>query len=205
MTEDAQRYLKKIILYCRERDIGLTLFVSPVYELHVYATENYDGFYNSVKEIADEYHVPFYDFNLVKESVLDIQHKENFMNLNHMNNTGSSLFTEVFFNIVNASPEDNDGCFYGSYAEKMSETDPAVYGIYFKETTSDAYLYKIASNRTGNIEYQISFYPLEGDGYIGQDFSENALFYLPVGWSGTVVVTWRLAGTDTEEVLAVSL
>lgn len=206
MTEDAQRYLKKIILYCREHDIELTLFVAPVYELHVYATENYDGFYNGIKEIADEYNVPLYDFNLVKESVLDIQHKENFMNLGHMNNTGSALFTEAFFNIVNASLEENADCFYTSYAEKMRETVPTVYGIYFTQMAdADTYIYKIASNRTGDMEYQIRLYPQEGDEYILQDFSTNNLFYLPVGWRGTVMITWRFTGTDAEEVLVVSL
>lgn len=131
LTEDAEAYLRKIITYCREKDIEITLFTSPIYELQPMATENYDSYAQSVKEIAAEYGVPYYDFNMVKEEYLPIQYPEYFMDVGHLNAKGAELYTNFFHQVVSALPKENTKYFYDSYREKLKNSNARVLGLYY--------------------------------------------------------------------------
>ena len=151
----SERYLRKIIKYCKECDIPITLFVSPVYELQIISTEHYDNFINQVRGIAAEYGVEYYDFNLVKEKYLDIQKEEYFIDIGHLNYKGAEIFTQFFGEIVSRKASDNEKYFYSSYKEKLQSIRPAVYGLYYRDYEGRR-IYNIASNKEEGMEYRVT-------------------------------------------------
>ncbi len=92
MGEVSEQYLRKIICYCKEREIPITLFSAPMYGLSPVSTEHYDYYVDEIKKIAGEYGVEYYDFNLVKEEYLPIQRNEFFMDTDHLNGAGADFF-----------------------------------------------------------------------------------------------------------------
>lgn len=69
----SEKYLRNIIDYCRKRNIPVTFFVTPIDDLQLISTENYDKYIDQINRIAEEYNVPFYDFNLAREEYLPIR------------------------------------------------------------------------------------------------------------------------------------
>lgn len=155
MGEKSERYLRKIICYCQERGIPITLFVSPIDELQLISTEHYDYYVDQVREIAGEYGVEFYDFNLIKEEYLDIQHGEYFMDAGHLNNKGADMFTAFFSMVVSERVPESEKLFYTSYEEKRRNTPPSVYGLYYRDSEGIR-TFHVASNKEEGIEYRIT-------------------------------------------------
>ncbi len=209
MGEKAEAYLRKIISYCQEREIPITLFISPIDGLEVVSTEHYDHYLNQVREIAQEYDVPLYDFNLTKEEYLPIQHGEYFRDEGHLNATGASMFTPFFYEVVTGEVSENAKYFHDSYEEKLMSEVPRIYGIYYRDfEQEDEYgelkrfeTYWIAANRDTGMEYKIIMMPDEGEQYTIQDFSENRKFTVLKEESGTCTVIARMTdGTgDVQE------
>lgn len=112
MAETSEAYLRKVITYCQKREIPITLFISPIYELQLISTEHYDNYLNQVREIAEEYDVDIYDFNLVGEEYLPIQEPEYFRDVGHLNSTGADLYTEFFYKIMSGGAVENQKYFY---------------------------------------------------------------------------------------------
>ncbi|MCM1264184.1 MAG: hypothetical protein NC313_15850 [Butyrivibrio sp.] len=197
MSEKSEDYLKKIICYCQERDIPVILFVSPMDELRLISTENYDNFVKQVSGIAADYGVEFYDFNLVKEEYLPIQKGEYFLDAGHLNNKGADMFTRFFHETVSRSMAENEQYFYDSYAEKLSNSSPRIYGLYYRESDNDCNfnIYHIASNRIEGMEYSVIIESDSGEKYTLQDFSENKEFTLPVEEHGNCTVKARMKNT----------
>lgn len=196
--ERSERYLRKIIEYCRECDIPITLFVSPVYELQIISTEHYDNFINQVRGIAAEYGVEYYDFNLVKEEYLDIQKEEYFIDIGHLNYKGAELFTQFFGEIVSRKASDNEKYFYSSYKEKLQSIRPAVYGLYYRDYEGRR-IYNIASNKEEGMEYRVTLTqaPEEPGGMeplVLQDFTGDKEFVLPVDEHGVCKIEARVEG-----------
>lgn len=194
MTEMSEKYLRKIIAYSQDINIPITLFISPIYELQLISTENYDNYINQVRSIAKEYNVPFYDFNLAKEECLPIQYEEYFADIQHLNNNGANMFTSFFYEVVTEDEYDNENYFYDSYTEKLLNTTPAVYGIYYKdsEDQENTYTVWVASNREKDLEYRIILTPNEGEQYMVQDFDENKEFEIPKNEKGICTIVARM-------------
>lgn len=153
--EESEKYLRKIISYCQKRDIPITLFVSPMDELKLISTENYDNYINQVSEIAEEYDIEFYDFNLAKEEYLPIHSEEYFFDFEHLNGAGGSIFTPFFSKVVSETLLENEKYFYDSYEDKLQSIAPAIYGLYYGD--SDGFrTYHVASNRENGMEYRIT-------------------------------------------------
>lgn len=196
MTELSESYFRKTIEYCQKRDIPVTLFVSPIYELKLISAENYDNYVNQIREIADEYNVEIYDFNLAKEEYLPIQDTKYFSDAGHLNSIGVSMYTEFFHKVVSGDASENKKYFYNSYAQKLQNTAPAVYGIYYSQTeqTDDDPRMKnmwIASNRDEGMEYRIILTPDGEESYMVQDFSENKAF-LDSSEHGVCTIVYRI-------------
>ena len=202
LTEEAEKYLRKIILYCQERNISLTFFTVPVHDIQLIATENYDSYASQIKEIATEYDVPYYDFNMVREEYLPIQDRQYFMNVGHLNAKGAELYTNFFYEIVSKSPEDNRKYFYDSYQEKLEYSEAKVYGIYrfndnILEIQEGDMVKKIkkmiiASNREDELEYQVFWTPYSSkETTLLRDFSKNKEFDLPAEEYGNCTIVWR--------------
>jgi hypothetical protein len=185
----SEQYLRKIISYCQKRSIPITLFVSPMNDLQLVSTENYDNFIQEVSDIAKEYSIDFYDFNLVREGYLPIYEKEYFYDMGHLNSAGATLFTSFFNKVVTGSAADNEKYFYSSYKEKMQETPAKIYGLYYKDT--EVRTFHIASNREEELEYKVVITPANGEPYMIQDFSTNKVFSLPLDQHGVCAVSFR--------------
>lgn len=203
MWDVAEEYLRKSITYCQEREIPLTLFVSPIYALELISTENYDNYVNYVRAIAEEYNVEFYDFNLAREEYLPIQNSQYFLNTGHLNNYGANIFTPFFYEVVSGNESDNNRYFYDSYAEKLQNTAPEIYGVYYRiyEDAMGEEQMKtvwIASNRESNMEYRIIMTPYEGSKYMIQDFDENKEFTLPMNETGICTIEARMKETPDD-------
>lgn len=206
ITTDAIDYLKKTIEYCQKNGIEIILFSSPIWETEVMATENYDAYVESVREIGLEYGVPYYDFNLCKEEYLPIQYPKYFMNEGHLNYKGAEMFTEFFREVVSNAPEDNEIYFYDTYAEKMKNVSPQLYGLYYRivfdsKTGYDTRSFTIAASEGTAMEFKITLtrddeevkeYDMPTQ-YMVQDFSSNRSFTIPIDEHGICTVTWRLA------------
>lgn len=147
IAETSEEYLRKIITYCQTNDIPITLFISPMYELQLISTENYDNYLDQVREIASEYNVAIYDFNLAKEEYLPIQDVRHFRDIGHLSSTGVDLYTDFFHKIMSRDTIDNQKYFYDTYAQKLAHATPEVYGVYYRDNIF------IASNRNEGMEY----------------------------------------------------
>lgn len=193
LAETSRYYLEKIISYCQGKDIPVTLFVSPIYELQLISTEGYDDYIDQIRAIADEYGVDFYDFNLAKEEYLPIQHTKYFMDIEHLNADGAAMYTNFFWQVVSADPAENEKYFYDSYKEKLENKEPELYGLYYREEESTKRMW-IASNREAGIEYRIVCTPTEPEGraeYVVQDFSENKEFTVEGEEHGVCTIAYR--------------
>lgn len=203
LTADSQKYLRKIIEYCQERDINITLFATPVYDCQLVSAENYDFFREQVSTIAEEYGIEFLDFNLIRPEYMITDKCELYRDMNHLNSRGAEYFTVLFNEVITSSEEEIGEYFYSSYEEKLSNACPQVYGIYSVSVNDNKTMY-IAANRDSDLEYSIIIKSEEGE-VILQDFSTSKIFSLPKNWTGLCTVTWREEEGRDEHVLQVRL
>ena len=201
MTDDAEKYLKKIIKYCQNNGIGITLFSSPIYELQVLSTENYDNYVSQLRQIAEEYGIDYYDFNLCRENYLPIQKTENFMDIGHLNVNGADIYTDMFWKVMSGTPEENEKYFYPTYAEKLLSSKPQIYGIHqvdFDGTDVgiDAAAYKVAANRPQDMEYRILLTVEDEGTRMYQDFSSNPYLSVPSSEHGICTIVARVKGQE---------
>ncbi len=156
--EKSEKYLRKFITYCQQRNLPLTLFISPIDELPLISTEDYDSYVCQIRELSQEYGVAFYDFNLAKKEYLPLCHEDSFFNLTHLNAVGANVFTPFFYKVVSKTETENRDYFYNSYKEKLQDLPPAIYGLYYKNLGKSC-IYKVASNREEGMEYRITITP----------------------------------------------
>lgn len=193
MAQSSELYLRKAIEYCQKKDIPVTLFISPMYNLQPVSAGNYDNYINQMKGIAAEYNLDFYDFNLVKEEYFPIQSLEYFRDVDHLNSTGATLFTNFFYKVVSGDVVENQKYFYDSYAQKLLSEEPEVYGIYYRKSGTEIFM-NVASNRESGMEYRIMITPDEfsrKEQYLVQDFCENKEFTVD-DESGICTIEYRM-------------
>ncbi len=213
LTEDAEKYLRKIIEYCQKKEISIVLCAAPMYELEPLSTESYDSYAEGIRSVAAEYDVPYYDFNMVKEEYLPIQHPEYFMDAGHLNTSGAEMYTNFFHKVVSAPEEENAEYFYGSYQEKLESAEPRVYGLYCTmidgkkrqdEEVSPGLKMTVAALGEDKVECRIFLTPTGGETYMLQDFSENKEFDVSAEEHGICHIVWRkMDGAGEEESLEV--
>ncbi len=201
MGEDSVAYLRKIIEFCQKKEIPVTLFSTPIDNLQLVSTINYDSYVDAVRDIAEEYSVPFYDFNLTKDEYLPVHHNEYYMDIHHLNHAGNEMFTEFFNRVVSGDESENAKYFYDSYADKLRESEPALYGIYYKEESESETQTRstwVASNREAGMEYRIILTPNGGEQYMIQDFKENKMFEIPIEEHGVCTIVMRMSERPDE-------
>ncbi len=201
MTGEAEEYLRKIIEYCQKEGIEIILFQTPVYEVETIAYERYDDYTGGVRAVAEEYQVPYYDFNLTKEEFFPVQEMRYFVDMGHLNGEGAALFTNFFCDVVKGTQEENEELFYKSFQEKLVSEDAQAIGMYYREGTqeellrgeigNDMYRVTIASNRQEGVLYQIYLTPEGGETVMVQDFSENKSFDIPMEEHGVCKIVWH--------------
>lgn len=187
LTEDAEAYLRKIIEYCKERQIELTLFSAPVYELDLLATGNYDAYVRQINQIADEYQIDYYDFNLCKEEVLPLQSTDNFWDTIHLNSKGADIFTRVFFEVMQNGKETY---FHDTFEQKLVGSTERVYGLIYSNNTENR-KFIVVSNRDEGLEYKITIISANGLEEVIQDYSSNKEFTIPYDTKGRCKIEVR--------------
>ena len=187
-TKDAEHYLRKIIEYCQNENIELTLFSAPMYELQLISAGDYDIYVKQIRQIAAEYGLAYYDFNLCRKEYFPIQEIENFRDCVHLNGKGGEMFTNFFWKVME---EESADYFYDTYAEKLENSKETVYGLVYTDG-NDMVNYRIASNRESGMEYRVVTLPEDQI----QDFSGNKDFTLKAGVHGTLRLEARKTGED---------
>lgn len=119
LSKEAEKYLRKILDYCRARKIRIILYMSP---LTAYARSGYVGheyYLEQINEIAGEYGTKYYDFNLCKKDFLDLGEKSYWRDKEHLNIWGAERFTKTFYDIViRQSAVDKEKYFYPCYEDE---------------------------------------------------------------------------------------
>lgn len=207
MGKQSEKYFRKIIEYCLRRNISITLFVSPINDLELISTQDYDAYIRELRELAAEYDLAVYDFNLAREEYLPLQDSRYYMDAGHLNAAGVSLFTPFFYEVIRGGEADAQKYFYDSYREKLRELPPAIYGIYYSDCQDEEEIEQgavrkmwIASNRELEMEYKIMMKPDEGAQYMIQDFGENKAFEVSSEEHGMCTIVARMKGTRNEVV-----
>ncbi len=199
-----EEYCRKIIEYCKEREIPITLFCSPIYDLQLLSTMNYDDYTLAIRAFAAEQEVPFYDFNLVKEVYLPIQDGKYFRDSHHLNQFGAEKFTRFFYQVINGEETDNEKYFCDSYEERLKESKPAVFGIYEEqseellEERSGNRTFWIASNLGEEMEYRIVLKPDGKRRRQIQDFQKNMTFQVSAHEHGICTIAARVKDVPVE-------
>lgn len=193
MAQSSELYLRKAIEYCQKKGIPVTLFISPMYNLQPASVGNYDNYVKQMKNIASEYDLDFYDFNLAKEEYFPIQNLKYFKDVDHLNSNGAAMFTDFFYKVVSGNAEQNQKYFYDSYVQKLKDEEPEVYGIHYWKEDAEIFM-NVVSNRDSGMEYRITIIPdksLNKESYLVQDFCENKKFIIEDG-NGICTVEYRM-------------
>ena len=192
ISEESLEYLEKIIQLCKEENIEIVLYSTPMYELKLLGLENYDRYIEQVNMIAEKYGIKYYDFNLVKGEHLSIQDRKYFHDLHHLNVDGAELFTRFFYEVMQRTPEENEEYFYSSYIEKMVGEEGKVYGLLYEKAEDTQFeKWKIASNWSEGMEYRIINSPSNGETTMVQDFSTEPYILIPIDGDGIYTIVSR--------------
>ena len=89
LTEKEETYLRKIIEYAGARNIPLLFISSP----YIITTDEEQEKYNTIFDIADEYGVPYVDFNKMYDE-LGLDFNTDFAEILHLNRSGNAKFTD---------------------------------------------------------------------------------------------------------------
>lgn len=134
MTKESIEYLQKIIEYCEEHDIELTWIVSPVPDLQLTCVGGYDNYVRQVATLAEQHHIPYYDFNLCRREYLDVSDGKYWFDTGHLNAYGAEVYSEFLGDFLLAQEQGKEtyqNCFYDSYEEKIDDLQGEIFGLQF--------------------------------------------------------------------------
>ena len=132
LEPESLEYLLKIVEYCKKHDIALTWIGCPISDFLLITNGNYDCFSEQIRELAEKYEVPYYDFSLCKREYLDVSRNEYWSDIGHLNTDGAGVFSPFLgkFLLAQETGENTyDDCFYGSYEEKLREMQEEIFGL----------------------------------------------------------------------------
>lgn len=111
------KYLLKIINYCKNKQVKLTLVVAPEPEVAIKIRGNYQEYINFVSDLANQFDLDYYDFNLCKNDYFDASNYSFFKDKDHLNINGARVFTQVFADFISGNIKKED-LFYNNLYEK---------------------------------------------------------------------------------------
>lgn len=94
LYEKSEEYYRKIIELCKENDIEIMVCVAPYFTYYYH----HNSMLNTAKDIAGEYNVPFYNFNVQPD--IDIDLGNDFCDPAHLNLNGSKKYTRYIAGII---------------------------------------------------------------------------------------------------------
>ena len=96
MKNKSEKYYRKIIELCQEKNIPLVIVVSPYI-----VTQREQKIYNYAEAIAEEYAVPFVNYNSEEYyDLLDIDFQSDFADQGHLNYKGNLKYTQAIAELV---------------------------------------------------------------------------------------------------------
>lgn len=132
ITLESLEYLDKIVKYCEKHDIELTWIGCPISNFQLVRNGKYDNYIRQVSELAGEYDIPYYDFNLCKSEYLDLSQDKYWADMGHLNTEGAEVFTRFLGDFLRSEEEGEEtynDCFYDSYEEKIRVAQKEIYGL----------------------------------------------------------------------------
>lgn len=120
ISDFSELYLRRIVDFCKERGIRLVFVTAPMPEQTIRRTTGYQAFHDHMAAYAEREGLDYYDFNLVKPSVLSLAPSD-FQDNSHLNGAGAEKFTQTFCDIMNRLKEDTmnvEDVFYAKLEEK---------------------------------------------------------------------------------------
>lgn len=108
--------IQKIVEFCRQNNIRLIFVTAPSFGKYLDAVEPYDAAYGYIKAMADQYGVPYLDFNLCRKERLNLS-EEYFLDVDHLNGKGAEAVTRLLARLDNEEV-DIDEYFKPWYDEK---------------------------------------------------------------------------------------
>ena len=172
-----QDTLNDIIEFCKEKNIQLTFITTPMSDFTLTGMGNYDAYVEQIRTFLQGKGVSYYDFNLCKPEVLDLEGIQYYTDDNHLNRDGAAMFSEVFAKFFTGQIEEKD-FFYSSYTEKTDAQDSRVYGFCVEDDGSSLSVQPVGNHDIPELTYTYAF-----DGGPETDNSDYQF-----GTSGTVVI-----------------
>ncbi|MCM1087418.1 MAG: hypothetical protein NC419_04630 [Muribaculaceae bacterium] len=188
------KYLDKIVKLCKEEGIHLVLVTTPFTDFYIQAIGNYDVFYEYVKNYAEANGIEYYDFNLCRTDILDMDN-EDFMDYHHLSGAGAVKYSALFADVMDSYDEmERQDLFYGSVQEKMDDLPSQTMGILLQKSADmeDRYFIETVANYETDVEYRISILDEQGtEREMIQDFSDGNIIKCPSDGQITFKITVR--------------
>ena len=187
VSEDYVNTLNKIIAFCEKEDIELTLFSTPMPEFRLVDVGNYDEYIAFVNEMLQGTDVKYYDFNLCKKEYLSFD-KSYYADTDHINAKGAGQFGRLFCDFFNGQIAEED-LFYDSYAERIKEQGPNVYGVIAEyEAAGKFTIAPVTSAPEEELRYTVNWLPEGGKKVQLQVRDANTKVEIPDDRNGEVEV-----------------
>lgn len=176
ISEYSLKNLDKIVKLCKEEEIELVLVTTPFTGFCVQSIGNYNTFYEYMKNYADANDIEYYDFNLCKTDILDLE-SEDFLDFHHLSGKGAAKYSAVFADVMTSYDKtERQELFYDSVEEKMNALVPQTMGIFLQKSIDEENMYYITTiaNFDVDVEYRICTLDEQGsENELIQDFSDN--------------------------------
>lgn len=116
---DALQYLDRFMDLCDEHGVRVIWIASP-YPMEVLRQGDYEEEDATVRSLAEEYGVPYWNFNLARPEALSLGCAD-YADFAHLNLSGANKLTAMLCDLIAAEREGKDisGSFYASFAERM--------------------------------------------------------------------------------------
>ncbi|MCI8483542.1 MAG: hypothetical protein HFH41_04295 [Lachnospiraceae bacterium] len=202
ISTDWRKSLQKIIKFCQEHDIELTLISSPMPDFRLYRLGNYDDYIQVVNDIIQGTGVKYYDFNLCRENYFSGEELL-FMDTDHLSKTGAEKFTTLFSEFCMGDIPKEE-LFYDSYEEKVKNMPFKIFGFVVTESKEEHLITiePVTNAEIRRVAYFISKISDDQKVYKRKGSSPECNIFYTEGEKGILKVTGFLDGRKMNEVTA---
>lgn len=145
-----------------------------------------------MKNYAKANNIKYYDFNLCRKEILDME-DDDFMDYHHLSGKGALKYSIAFAKVMTVyGEEERKELFYDSVQEKMDDLPPQTMGIILQKLTDteNVYSIKTMANYDVDVEYRICILnELGEESELIQDFSDKNILNYPLNGEITFKIT----------------
>ncbi len=198
VSSDCVNIYEKIIDFCKNNQIKLTLLSTPAGNPLLQYVKKYDEFTPFVHDLIESKDIKFIDMNLLPNDYYPYV-QTNYMDGLHQNGNGAEQISNFIADYINGSVPDD--VFLNTVSEKLKASPSDYYGIfYYDDYDKKEREFSLISNNPDYFEYKIEFKPGFSDYRLIQDYSVNNVFSVPFDWipDCEFKVSFRRTGTLAE-------